>query len=58
MTKINRNYVSEIDKKMAEFNRTHKRSKSQQAEYDKYQAVFTKRDKTTQPEDRDTINWD
>jgi hypothetical protein len=58
MSKINRYYVSEIDKKMAEFNRSHKRSKSQQQEYDKYQAIYAKRDQTSINTDSDDINWD
>ncbi len=58
MSKINRYYVSEIDKKMAEFNRSHKRSKSQQREYDKYQDVYAKRDNVSETTKQDTINWD
>ena len=58
MSKINRYYVSEIDKKMAEINRTHKRSNSQQKEHDKYQAIYAKRDQAITDSDADDINWD
>lgn len=44
MRKIDKHYVSEIDKKVDEFNQTHERSPAQQAEYEKYQAIYQKRD--------------
>ena len=44
MKKIDRLYVSEIDKKMAQFNKTHPLSASQQEEYEKYQEIYALRD--------------
>lgn len=44
MRKIDKQYVSEIDKKLAEFDSTHSKSRAQQAEYDKYQAIYQLRD--------------
>lgn len=48
MGKIDKHFVSEIDKKMAEFNATHPRSAAQQAEYDKYQRIYRLRDVPTE----------
>lgn len=48
MSKIDKHFVSEIDKKMAEFNATHPRSAAQQAEYDKYQHIYHSRDVPTE----------
>lgn len=47
MKKIDKQYVSEIDKKIAEFNETHENSPAQQAEYDKYQKIYQHRDVPT-----------
>lgn len=44
MRKIDKHYVSDIDKKLAEFDATHKKSRSQQAEYEKYQRIHRLRD--------------
>ncbi len=44
MRKIDKHYVSEIDKKLAEFDAIHPKSRSQQAEYDKYQRIYRLRD--------------
>ena len=57
MKKINSKYISSIDKKMAEFNRTHKLTESQQAEHDKYQEIYKKRDQAVNPIDEDLIDW-
>jgi hypothetical protein len=58
MSKIDKHFVSEIDKKMAEFNETHPRSAEQQAEYDKYQRIYMMRDVPTECiEDQDSL-WD
>ncbi len=53
MRKIDKHYVSDIDKKLAEFDATHERSCSQQAEYDKYQRIYRLRDSET-PNTSDT----
>jgi len=47
MKKIDKHYVSEIDKKLAEFDETHPKSAAQQAEYDKYQHIYQLRDVPT-----------
>jgi len=58
MSKIDKHFVSEIDKKMAEFDATHPKSASQQAEYDKYQRIYRLRDvPTEQTASRDEL-WD
>jgi hypothetical protein len=44
MSKIDKHFVSEIDKKMAEFDAAHKKSPSQQAEIDKYKRIYELRD--------------
>ena len=40
MSKIDKHFVSEIDKKMAEFDATHAKSPAQMAELKKYQQIF------------------
>lgn len=47
MKKIDKHFISEIDKKMAEFDNTHPNSISQQAEVDKYQRIYQLRDVAT-----------
>ena len=47
MSKIDKHFVSEIDKKMAEFDATHAKSAAQKAEYDKYQRIYQRRDTPT-----------
>ncbi len=42
-----KDYVSEIDKHLAEFDRSHSLSASQQAEIKKYQRVYERRDHPT-----------
>lgn len=44
---IDRNFVSTIDKALANFNSIHLLSPAQQAEYDKYQRVYQLRDHAT-----------
>ena len=45
MTTLNKHFVSEIDKKLNEFNETHEKSASQQAEIEKYNKIHELRDK-------------
>jgi hypothetical protein len=47
MKKIDKHYVSEIDKKMAEFDATHSKSPEQKAEIKKYQHIYQLRDVPT-----------
>ncbi len=47
MNKIDKNFVSDIDAKMAEFDATHAKSASQKAEYEKYQRIYQRRDTAT-----------
>lgn len=42
--KVDKHFVSEIDKKLAEFDRSHEPSPAQQAEIDKYKRVYKLRD--------------
>lgn len=44
MKKLNKQFISEIDQKLDEFNRTHKKSASQQAEIEKYRKIHELRD--------------
>jgi len=48
MNKIDKHFVSEIDKKMAEFDASHPKSASQQAEMNKYQRIYQQRDVPTE----------
>lgn len=57
MKKIDRYYVSEIDKKMAEFNKKNPLSPSQQFEHDKYQKIYQARDHAQEIENEQTIDW-
>ena len=57
MHKTNKNYVSEIDQRLAEFDHTHPHSATQQAEINKYKAIYQKRDHLiTIPKAKDV--WD
>lgn len=58
MKKIDKHYVSEIDKKLAEFDASHKKSPAQQAEFDKYQKIYQLRDVPTDGNDQDGGLWD
>jgi hypothetical protein len=54
--KTDKHYISEIDKKLAEFDQSHANTPSQQAEIDKHQRVFDQRDKAILPAVEE-INW-
>jgi len=56
-TPILRNFVSDIDKTLAKFNQDTPKSKSQQAEIDKYKHVSKLRDHATVPK-KDKDIWD
>lgn len=58
MGKVSKLYVSEIDKKLAEYSKTHPRTASQQEEIDKYNRIHRMRDHAVhQPESEEDI-WD
>lgn len=58
MKKLDKQFVSEIDQKLAQFDATHPKSSSQQAESDKYKRIYHLRDvPTEQPEKEDAL-WD
>lgn len=48
MSKIDKHFVSDIDRKMAQFNATHPLSAEQKAEQDKYRRIYHLRDIPTQ----------
>jgi hypothetical protein len=58
MSKIDKHFVSEIDKKMAEFNATHAKSAEQQAEFEKYQRIYRLRDVPTEQVVKSDTLWD
>ncbi len=57
MAKIDKHYVSEIDKQMADFDAKHPKSPSQQAEIDKYRAIHQLRDIPTPAKPMDDEIW-
>lgn len=48
MSKIDKHFTSEIDKKLAEFDSTHIASPAQQAEFNKHQRIYQLRDVPTE----------
>ena len=60
MNKTDKQYVSNIDKKLAEFDKTHPKTPSQQAEIDKHNRVYQLRDSAElleKPDDDEGL-WD
>lgn len=57
MKKIDKHFVSEIDKKLAEFDSTHPKSASQQAESEKYQRIYQQRDVETEVKKQEDDIW-
>lgn len=57
MKKIDKHFVSEIDKKLAEFDSTHPKSASQQAESEKYQRIYQQRDTPTDADKQKEDLW-
>jgi hypothetical protein len=53
--RVEKNYISEIDKRMVKFDRTHSKTASQQAEIKKYQRIFRLRDNPTLEEEKKDI---
>lgn len=58
MKNIDKQFVSEIDKKMAEFDATHSKSASQQAEIEKYRKIHQLRDVPTELKSKEDKLWD
>lgn len=57
MRKLNKHFVSDIDKKLAEFNESNPRSASQQAEIEKYNKIFELRDNPNVEQDFQGSIW-
>ena len=57
MKEIDKHFVSEIDKKLKEFDSTHPKSASQQAESEKYQRIYQLRDVATEVEKQKDDIW-
>lgn len=58
MKKLNKHFVSEIDKKLKHFNETQPRSASQLSEIDKYNKIFELRDNPNATQDLQGDIWD
>lgn len=58
MKKINRYFVSNIDKAIAEFNKTHEKSPAQKQEREKYNKIHSLRDTIIESEEIDKDLWD
>jgi hypothetical protein len=58
MGKVIKNYVSEIDKKLASYNENHPKTPSQQEEIDKYARIFKMRDTPVNQPDLEEDIWD
>ena len=58
MKKINRYFVSNIDKAIAEFNKTHEKSASQKHEKEKYEEIYSRRDTANETSEDNQDLWD
>jgi hypothetical protein len=58
MGRVSKLYVSEIDKKLAEYNKTHPRTASQQEEIDKYARIDQMRDTSVEQCEPEEDIWD
>ena len=58
MKKTDKHYVSEIDKKLAEFEQSHPKTFSEQAEIDKHARVFHLRDHTELLKETEEDLWE
>ena len=47
MQKLNKQFTSEIDEALSKFDEQNARSPAQQAEFDKYQQIYAKRDEAS-----------
>jgi hypothetical protein len=57
MGKLKKHFVSDIDKKLKEFNETQPRSASQLAETEKYRKIFEQRDNANAQQDFQGDIW-
>jgi len=57
MKKLDKQFVSDIDKKLAEFDATHPKSAAQQAEIAKYERIYALRDGTQKNNNEDDQLW-
>lgn len=57
MNKIDKHFISEIDKKMAKFDATHAHSPAQAAELKKYQRIHKLRDVPTDQSKKEDDLW-
>ena len=57
MRKLKKHFVSDIDKKLAEFNASNPKSASQQAEIEKYRKIFELRDNADTKQDFQGDIW-
>lgn len=53
MNKVNKQFISEIDQKLKEFDESHERSVSQKAEIKKYNRINELRDNFKEPHNKD-----
>ncbi len=58
MKKLKKHFISAIDQHLRQFDQTHPKSASQQAEIAKYQRIYAQRDQTTSPQDPQGHIWD
>ncbi len=57
--KVDKHYVSEIDKRLKEFRETHAKSQSQIAEIDKYNKIYELRDNPNAKSNKESSDlWD
>ena len=54
---IQHHYVSDIDRRLADFDRTHEWSPSQRAEIEKYKTIYNQRDHVVSVKQKENI-WD
>lgn len=57
MKKVDKHYVSDIDKRLKEFNNTQPKSAAQQAEIKKYQRIYQLRDNAIEETPVDDSIW-
>lgn len=54
----NKNYISAIDRKLADFDNTHPRSPAQAAEHRKYQRIYRLRDEINGSDEKSNKLWE
>jgi len=58
MKKIDKHYVSNIDKQLKAFDETQEKTASVQAEFDKHQRIYRLRDHPTPSPEKQTDLWE